>query len=141
MSEWAICVGCKNLIAVDSVCSHCGFDNSRQVTQSAPAPPARKVSPEQRAGRACIRCGAENQPMHPDDGWAGLGPGLFECIDAAACDTRIEADFDAYLEAQEAKSRAEEATANMLWEQERRQAEEETERPLSLDVLLENEEI
>ena len=99
----------------------------------------------QLGGRACVYCGAQDQDMRPHEAWGEAPIGRFECIDAGACearrDARLEAEFDAYLEAQQVRSQAEEATANMFWEQDRREGEEEADRPVSLDVLLDSEEI
>ena len=39
-------------------------------------------------GRACIRCGAEDQPMRPVEAWSAQSAQLFECIDRDACDQR-----------------------------------------------------
>ena len=106
-----------------------------------PGPPTRTFTPDQLAGRACVYCGAQDQAMRPNEAWGEASIGLFECIDAASCEARIDVAFDVYLDAQEAQSRAEEATAEMFREQERREAEKEAERPVSLDEHLKNEEL
>jgi len=36
-------------------------------------------------GRACIRCGAEDQRMRPTEAWREESAQLFECINSAAC--------------------------------------------------------
>ena len=39
-------------------------------------------------GRACIRCGAENQRMQPVEAWSERSAQLFECVDTEACAVR-----------------------------------------------------
>jgi hypothetical protein len=39
-------------------------------------------------GRACVRCGAEDQRMRPVEAWSELSSQLFECIDVEACADR-----------------------------------------------------
>jgi hypothetical protein len=39
-------------------------------------------------GTACIRCGAEDEPMHPVETWSRLSTQLFECVDVEACIAR-----------------------------------------------------
>jgi hypothetical protein len=39
-------------------------------------------------GRACIRCGAEDQPRRPVEAWSRLSSQLFECLDVEACASR-----------------------------------------------------
>ena len=36
-------------------------------------------------GRACVRCGAENQPMRPVEAWSAISSQLFECAHTAVC--------------------------------------------------------
>src|SRR6266516_1257752 len=43
-------------------------------------------------GRACIRCGAEGQPMRPTEAWSRQSSQLFECVDVEACAERVKAD-------------------------------------------------
>jgi hypothetical protein len=42
-------------------------------------------------GRACIRCGAEDQAMRPVEAWSEQSAQLFECDDVEACTRRVEA--------------------------------------------------
>jgi hypothetical protein len=42
-------------------------------------------------GRACIRCGADNQRMQPVEAWSERSAQLFECDDVEACAHRPEA--------------------------------------------------
>jgi hypothetical protein len=53
----------------------------------APRLPA-NLSEAQLDGRACIRCGAEDQPPRPVEAWSRLSSQLFECVDSAACEQR-----------------------------------------------------
>ena len=69
-------------------------------------------------GRACIRCGTENEPMRPVEAWSELSSQLFECVDTEACEARGDAKL-------EARSEAEEATANAFFEADQREAEHE----------------
>jgi hypothetical protein len=39
-------------------------------------------------GRACVHCGAEDQPMRPVEAWSELSSQLFECVDGEACADR-----------------------------------------------------
>jgi hypothetical protein len=41
-------------------------------------------------GRACIHCGAEDQPMRPVEAWSELSSQLFECVDSAGCAARVQ---------------------------------------------------
>jgi hypothetical protein len=40
--------------------------------------------------RACIRCGAEDQPMRPVEAWSELSSQLFECVDIEDCVARLD---------------------------------------------------
>ena len=44
-----------------------------------------EVTEAQLDGRACVRCGAEDQSMRPGEGWVEQSAHLFECIDVEAC--------------------------------------------------------
>jgi hypothetical protein len=39
-------------------------------------------------GRACVRCGAEDQAMCPVEAWSEQSAQLFECVDRDGCDRR-----------------------------------------------------
>ena len=43
-------------------------------------------------GRACVRCGIEDQPMRPAEAWSEQSAQLFECVDAEACSARAAGD-------------------------------------------------
>jgi hypothetical protein len=49
---------------------------------------AHNLTEAQLDGRACIRCGAENQHMHPVEAWSERSAQLFECVDTEACSVR-----------------------------------------------------
>jgi hypothetical protein len=36
-------------------------------------------------GRACLHCGADDQPTRPVEAWSELSSQLFECVNTAAC--------------------------------------------------------
>ena len=36
-------------------------------------------------GRACVYCGAKDQPMRPVEAWSELSSQLFQCVDVEAC--------------------------------------------------------
>jgi len=36
-------------------------------------------------GRACVRCGTEDQPMRPVEAWSAISSQLFECADTKVC--------------------------------------------------------
>ena len=42
-------------------------------------------------GRACVRCGAEDQPMRPVEAWSAISSQLFECADTKVCYKRVMA--------------------------------------------------
>ncbi|HEY1296620.1 MAG TPA: hypothetical protein VGJ60_26375 [Chloroflexota bacterium] len=46
------------------------------------------LSEAQLDGRACVRCGAEDQPMRPVEASSEQSAQLFECVDSQACATR-----------------------------------------------------
>jgi hypothetical protein len=43
------------------------------------------VTEVQLDGRACVRCGAEDQPRRPVEAWSAISSQLFECADTAVC--------------------------------------------------------
>ena len=57
------------------------------------------LSEAQLDGRACVRCGAQDQPMRPVEAWSELSSQLFECVDAEACRRRVDMGFPGTLAA------------------------------------------
>ena len=49
---------------------------------------AANLTEAQLDGRACVRCGAEDQRMRPVEAWSERSSQLFECVDAEACARR-----------------------------------------------------
>ena len=45
-------------------------------------------------GRACVHCGAEDQPMRPVEAWSEQSAQLFECLDPEACADRVHGQHD-----------------------------------------------
>lgn len=109
-----------------------GFRRHRFMEQSIDLP--EDLTEAQLDGRACVRCGDERSVKRPVEAWNEQSAQLFECVDADACAERVA---DAELEA---RATAEEATANALFEEDRREAEREQHRILSLDALEEGKE-
>jgi hypothetical protein len=50
--------------------------------------PSEELTEVQLDGRACVRCGAEDQPMRPVEAWSESSSQLFECVDVEACADR-----------------------------------------------------
>jgi hypothetical protein len=50
--------------------------------------PSEELTEVRLDGRACVRCGAEDQPMRPVEAWSESSSQLFECVDVEACADR-----------------------------------------------------
>jgi hypothetical protein len=63
---------------------------------SRPVPALRNdMSEAQLNGRACIRCGVEDQSMRPVEAWSRQSSQLFECVDEESCTKRVRSDENA----------------------------------------------